>query len=216
MMYSCSSRMPTGRRQPRYRRTTLKSGFKVFHEDLSSVTNLVGKLDTHRRRGYSWLRSQGKTKAFVRACACSRTRVRDVYWGVEEKIGSVTDTWCETTVSLVFSLSCGDSEAKKEPGSWETRKKRSRRRRERGRDRGRGKGEERVHLLNPPSASSGQLPRVRDAESYTLDTAAPHSGYMACHPEYYSSRLTAQSVNARYCLTRVVRREANQHSIPTY
>lgn len=54
-----------------------------------------------------------------------------------------------------------------------------------------------------PSAFLGQPPRVRDAESYTLDTAAPHSGYMACHPEYYSSRLTAQSVNARYCLTRV-------------
>lgn len=143
MMYPRSSRMPTGRRRPSgIDEPTLKSGYEVFHEDLSSVTNLVGKLDIHRRRrGYSWLRSQGKTKACVCACACSRTRVRDVYWGVEEKIGSVTDTWCDDArLARFLTLLRGLlSETKKEPGFWETRKKwRRRRRGSEARDRGRG------------------------------------------------------------------------------
>lgn len=67
-------------------------------------------------------------------------------------------------------------------------------------ERRRRRRREGVHLPKSPSSASSGIDRprarVRDAESYTLGDT-PHSGYMACHPEYYSSRLTAQSVNAR-------------------
>lgn len=124
-----------------------KLGFEVFHEDLSSVTNLVGKLDTHRRRcGCSWLRSQGKTKACVYARVDVRAHARGcaTYRGVEEKIGSVTDTWCDgLSLSPFFSPIRDEKEA--DLGDEETKKKW-------------GGEKERVHLLNLPA-----VPRVAPA-----------------------------------------------------
>lgn len=146
-----------------------------------------------------------RVRAHVRGCA--------TYIGAWRKKLDRSRTRGATTVSLVFSLSDSPTEtlirkrSRDSPGDEEETKK-TKRERERGQ--GKGGGGREGPPPKSPSASSEQLPRVRDAESYTLDTAAPHSGYMACHPEYYSSRLTAQSVNARYCLTRFVRREADQ------
>ncbi|TGZ50891.1 Uncharacterized protein DBV15_11367 [Temnothorax longispinosus] len=57
-------------------------------------------------------------------CACPRTRVCDVYRGVEEKIGSVTDTWCDD-----------DDEKEADPSDEEDEEEVRRE-------------EERVHLLN--------------------------------------------------------------------
>lgn len=59
----------------------------------------------------------------VRMCVCARTDVRAhargcaTYRGVEEKIGSVTDTWCDVA-SFVFSPIRDEKEA--DPGDEET------------------------------------------------------------------------------------------------
>lgn len=144
MTYSRSSQLPQDIVDRTVSTRAFKLGFEVFREDLSSVTNLVGKLDTHRRRcGCSWLRSQGKTKAYVYARVDVRAHARGcaTYRGAEEKIGSVTDTWCDG-LSLVFSPTRDEKEAdlgdeEEEVRRWE---------------------EERVHLLNLPA-----VPRMAPA-----------------------------------------------------
>lgn len=121
MTYPRSSQLPAERSAST---RAFKLGFEVFREDLSSMTNLVGKLDTHRRRcGCSWLRSQGKTKAcvcaYVYGCACPRTRV----CGVSGRRGK---NWIGhghvVRRSLSFSLL---SEAKKKPIRATRRRRRS-------------------------------------------------------------------------------------------
>jgi len=148
MTYPRSSRMPVGRSRPNgrrlYRLELLNSSSKYFTKIYrawrislansipTAVDAVVPDWEVRERRRHACT-ARVDVRAHARGCA--------TYRGVEEKIGSVTDTWCDGLSRFLSYPRRKRSRAGWWGGEEEVRRE-----------------EERVHLLNLPA-----VPRVAPA-----------------------------------------------------